>query len=160
MTLPPEFIAAIKAAPDDDLPRLMAADWLVEHGEGMWAADIRIEIANPKLERREVIVLGQSFFVGIARRGFIESVTLPWDEWQWNSPTILEKYPIREVRLTTWPQGRDVSESMFAPWPGITFRLPPPRATTAFVDIENMLADRPRQVAPGMPVRIRGGYAP
>lgn len=35
------FLAAITAAPDDDTPRLVFADWLEEHGQGPRAAFIR-----------------------------------------------------------------------------------------------------------------------
>lgn len=37
------FLLAIFANPDDDLPRLVFADWLEERGEGEWAARIRTE---------------------------------------------------------------------------------------------------------------------
>jgi uncharacterized protein (TIGR02996 family) len=37
------FLLAIFAAPDDDLPRLVFADWLEERGEGEWANRIRRE---------------------------------------------------------------------------------------------------------------------
>lgn len=36
------FVSAMRAAPDDDLPRLVAADWLEEHGEGAWAEFVRV----------------------------------------------------------------------------------------------------------------------
>jgi uncharacterized protein (TIGR02996 family) len=37
------FLLAIFAAPDDDLPRLVFADWLEERGEGEWANRIRTQ---------------------------------------------------------------------------------------------------------------------
>jgi uncharacterized protein (TIGR02996 family) len=37
------FLKAIFAAPDDDLPRLVFADWLDEHGETAWAELIRVQ---------------------------------------------------------------------------------------------------------------------
>jgi uncharacterized protein (TIGR02996 family) len=37
------FIAAVIARPDDDLPRLVFADWLDEHGEPEWAEFIRVQ---------------------------------------------------------------------------------------------------------------------
>lgn len=37
------FLLAIFAAPDDDLPRLVFADYLDENGEGEWAHRIRLE---------------------------------------------------------------------------------------------------------------------
>ena len=39
------FISAIAASPDDDLPKLVFADWLEEHGEGARAEFIRLQIA-------------------------------------------------------------------------------------------------------------------
>jgi uncharacterized protein (TIGR02996 family) len=38
------FVAAICAAPADDLPRLVFADWLDEHGESGWAQYIRTRV--------------------------------------------------------------------------------------------------------------------
>jgi len=40
------LLAAIKAHPDADTPRLMFADWLEEHGEGERAAFIRLQIEH------------------------------------------------------------------------------------------------------------------
>jgi uncharacterized protein (TIGR02996 family) len=42
------FLAAIRARPNDDLPRLVFADWLNEHGENARAEFIRLqcELAN------------------------------------------------------------------------------------------------------------------
>ena len=41
------FLAAIKAHPDDDTPRLVFADWLDEHGEPERARVIRNMVAAP-----------------------------------------------------------------------------------------------------------------
>lgn len=49
MLIPPgyePFLAAVTAAPFDDLPRLAMADWLDEHGGGEWAAYIREQVAE------------------------------------------------------------------------------------------------------------------
>jgi uncharacterized protein (TIGR02996 family) len=56
----PEYAAllrAICADPDDDTPRLVAADWLEEHGDADRAAFIRIQV---ELARLEVAGLGKS----------------------------------------------------------------------------------------------------
>ncbi len=37
------LIAAVAQAPDDDLPRLVFADWLDEHGRDVWAELIRVQ---------------------------------------------------------------------------------------------------------------------
>jgi uncharacterized protein (TIGR02996 family) len=41
--LPIGFIQAIRETPDDDLPRLVAADWLEEHGESERSEFIRVQ---------------------------------------------------------------------------------------------------------------------
>ena len=38
------LLAAIRAAPDDDAPRLIYADWLDEHGQPERAEFIRVQI--------------------------------------------------------------------------------------------------------------------
>jgi uncharacterized protein (TIGR02996 family) len=45
------LVAAIKANPDDDLPRLVAADWLQEHGEDERAEWIRVSLELAKCDR-------------------------------------------------------------------------------------------------------------
>jgi uncharacterized protein (TIGR02996 family) len=44
------FLAAIRAAPEDDAPRLVYADWLDEHGQSERAEFIRVQV---ELARRE-----------------------------------------------------------------------------------------------------------
>lgn len=49
----PEYralLAAVCAAPDDDLPRLVCADWLDEHGESERAEFIRVQCRIPQVE--------------------------------------------------------------------------------------------------------------
>jgi uncharacterized protein (TIGR02996 family) len=43
------LLAAIRADPDDDTPRLVFADWLEEHGEADFAQLIRLEIERDRL---------------------------------------------------------------------------------------------------------------
>ncbi len=59
MSLEPAFLAAIAAAPDDDLPRLVYADWLDENGRHIRAEFIRlqIEIANKETLPRAALNL-------------------------------------------------------------------------------------------------------
>lgn len=47
----PELLKAIAAAPDDDLPRVVYADWLDEHGDAGRAAFIRAQIEMAKHEK-------------------------------------------------------------------------------------------------------------
>jgi len=57
------LLAAIRAAPDDDAPRLVYADWLEEHGQPEWAEFIRVQcelarLDSQALRRREAELLG------------------------------------------------------------------------------------------------------
>ena len=44
------FLAAIVAEPDDDTPRLVAADWLDEHDRPAQAAFVRVQVELARLE--------------------------------------------------------------------------------------------------------------
>lgn len=48
------LLKAVAASPDDDLPRLVAADWLDEHGEAERAEFIRIQIERAKADTPEL----------------------------------------------------------------------------------------------------------
>ncbi len=125
------FIAAILAAPDDDAPRLVCADWLEERGQPERAEIIRVQVslaaAEPYgdtlalgiLRRREGELLGnplrrqrwdwagQVFKALNAdwewRRGFVDAVVCRWEDWRDHGDAILKAQPVREVRLTAWP---------------------------------------------------------
>jgi uncharacterized protein (TIGR02996 family) len=97
------LLRAIAAAPDDDTPRLVLADWLDEHGQAIRAEFIRLQCAIARIEMQPRHVLDQyvdlfkrqqellddhrSELAGplaklgklgdiVFRRGFIETVTL------------------------------------------------------------------------------------
>jgi uncharacterized protein (TIGR02996 family) len=58
------LLAAIRAAPDDDAPRLIYADWLDEHGQPERAEFIRVQIElarhdSPTLRQREAALLAE-----------------------------------------------------------------------------------------------------
>src|SRR4051812_40296621 len=60
----PTLLAAIRAAPEDDAPRLVYADWLDEHGQPERAEFIRVqcELArtdDPARRRRETELLAE-----------------------------------------------------------------------------------------------------
>lgn len=56
----PAFVAAIVAEPDDDTPRLVAADFLEEHGDPDRAAFIRVQIALTRLDASNSGALGEA----------------------------------------------------------------------------------------------------
>jgi uncharacterized protein (TIGR02996 family) len=114
------FLAAIAARPDDDLPRLVYADWLDENGQPDRAEFIRtqVELATlpaphprrPALKAREDELLtpnkgawslpefrGQS---QVFRRGFVERVNVS-AEWLVAHPDALETAvgPLRAIRI-------------------------------------------------------------
>src|SRR5829696_2422509 len=60
----PALLAAIRAAPADDAPRLVYADWLDEHGHPERAQLIRVQCelartGDPALRRREADLLAE-----------------------------------------------------------------------------------------------------
>jgi uncharacterized protein (TIGR02996 family) len=62
MTAAAALLAAVRAAPADDAPRLVYADWLDEHGQPERAEFIRVQCAlartdSPALRRRETELL-------------------------------------------------------------------------------------------------------
>jgi uncharacterized protein (TIGR02996 family) len=123
------LLAAIIASPDDDLPRLVYADWLDEHtGAAMVAAPaaraefIRVQIERaraapgdprlPALARREGL-LGQhrkewgrpiqDLLPGAAlvfRRGFVEQMTVQAAHFLRRRADVFRLAPIREVTVT------------------------------------------------------------
>jgi uncharacterized protein (TIGR02996 family) len=121
------LLAAIFAAPADDTPRLVYADWLEEHGEPEYAEFIRLQIAcarqpNPvprrPFERRErevwkklkrkwrdllappTLVTKEQF-----RRGFVSgsaegTCPIPADRFLERSADLWPRLPLRDVELT------------------------------------------------------------
>src|SRR3954447_5606631 len=85
------FLAAITARPDDDLPRLIFADWLDEHGHADRAEFIRLQCAavqSPPTRRRAAELeaahrdewlaeLPGGLYHAEFHRGFAEHVVLP-----------------------------------------------------------------------------------
>ncbi len=130
------LLAAICAAPDDDLPRLACADWLEEQGQSDRAEIIRVQIElarlpegdrrAAKLQRREKALLKQHGsawcdthlgLVGQMRRGFIEHVEC----WPHNAletgATLVERFPVRSLCLRVdhldWKKVRELGRQ---PW--------------------------------------------
>jgi uncharacterized protein (TIGR02996 family) len=115
------FLAAIVAAPDDDTPRLVFADWLDEHGEHDRAEYIRLECQSARLEdddpqraivdKRSAALLrkhlqkweleaplwarkGLSF-----KRGFIDHIVTSAASWIKRADKLLAGVPITSVRF-------------------------------------------------------------
>jgi uncharacterized protein (TIGR02996 family) len=114
------FLRAVRDNPDDDLPRLVYADWLEEHGgDPEWAEFIRIQcgwLVAPEGREREVhaaswrrwcITADGWQFSGVRgdhwRRGFLEVLACTWAECREHLDAVLDVMPINEVWLWTQP---------------------------------------------------------
>jgi uncharacterized protein (TIGR02996 family) len=120
------FIAAIRANPADDTPRLVAADWLNERGKSERAELIRSHVAweagdhgdglrdringlfgrcQPRVFRSlKIDMTGTGYKWD---RGFISEVYAPADWWLAHADTILAREPVAAVTLTTVPRAID-----------------------------------------------------
>lgn len=126
----PGFLADILANPDDDVPRLIYADWLEEHGWSERAEFIRVQCELDRnfvgytyadrraLEDREHAcrplwtrdphtlrgtIGGDADERGWGwhyARGFVEVVECPCQEWLAHGPALVRAHPIRKVRLS------------------------------------------------------------
>lgn len=113
------FLRAIRAAPDDDLPRLIYADYLDEHGDPR-GEFIRVQIERLRLPRNDprraelkareddllrrhreewegplAAVVSHAVF----RRGFIDDVLVMAEAFLAHAHTLFEWAPIRMVKL-------------------------------------------------------------
>ncbi len=105
------FLAAIAARPDDDLPRLVFADWLDEHGHPDRAAFVRLQCAGDpdslrraaELEARHRAAwlgpLARIVFRAEFRRGFVEHAVLPAAAFLTHAPDLRRHTPLRGVTL-------------------------------------------------------------
>jgi uncharacterized protein (TIGR02996 family) len=149
------MLAAIRAAPDDDAPRLVYADWLEEHGQTLRAHLIRGQIAGKwfGLKPRGLRIMfpyvnvntpirldgnnpmnplmspGRGVYV---RRGFIDEVRVRWATWIRIGPEIVAYNPvryvgIRGVGLESSRDGDTPREDVLWTWEGL------PRALTDLV---------------------------
>jgi uncharacterized protein (TIGR02996 family) len=133
------LLAAILAAPDDDQPRLVYADWCDENGEPGRAEFVRWQIANPgriwDYDRGEPAwglggvdtswdgIGGQCYSsvvswavatVGVRlrfERGFCCEIRSPAGWWLREADALLARHPVVEVRLTTMPDDSAVELS-------------------------------------------------
>src|SRR5437763_14201269 len=102
------FLAAIAAAPADDLPRLVFADWLDEHGDPDRAEFIRLQCAAARGEPADptrVAALEAAHhvdwlgpFARVAfraefRRGFVDHAVLPAAAFLAHGPTLRREIP-------------------------------------------------------------------
>lgn len=116
MTEHPEYLglmADVIASPDDDVPRLIAADWLDDHGEHGHAAFVRFQVANPWAEWACTPLFPKGTFDGLEyapplpamceravyRRGFVEEVLVVARNWKTVGGRLARVNPLRRVRV-------------------------------------------------------------
>ena len=108
------LLKAIHANLDDDLPRLVFADWLDENGGDWWADYIRKMIAD-RIGRIEYggwesgNPFGYDFgwhdtpsqrAVLVAHRGFVCEVRCSLDQWLQHGPAVVAAHPVERVEVT------------------------------------------------------------
>src|SRR5579871_2624721 len=126
------FLRAILAAPADDAPRLIYADWLEEAGRPARAAFIRVQCAldagPPDPARREPLVRhetalvlrhlldwdrefaaaagldlqGPGFWDWGWRRGFVDDFVCGARQWLAVGAAVRALQPVRQVKLSHW----------------------------------------------------------
>jgi uncharacterized protein (TIGR02996 family) len=157
MTDAADFLAAITDQPDDDLPRLVYADFLEEAGDADRAEFIRVqcELARtpgphpdrPALVARESELLrvnkprwviaelgGKQVF----RRGFVESVRTT-AQWLIAASAGLARTPLRELRL----QSADGYADELARLPVLSRVVSLDLTNNSFPTVERILAEAP-----------------
>lgn len=131
---PDALLASIRAAPDDDAPRLVYADWLSERGDprGEFIA-VQCALARPELERaqrlaleaREVSLLSQHGAAWLGplaadavrasfSRGFLEALTVLDVDALDAAAETLGREPLRALVFAT---GRRVDVARVLAWP-------------------------------------------
>lgn len=96
------FLASIAAAPDDDLPRLVFADWLEDRGDADRAAFIRHQISGqPAGEPREEWLgsLRGRVYHADYDRGMPEHIVIPAQDWIRDGEKIRRMAPVKGLSL-------------------------------------------------------------
>lgn len=86
----------IKANPDDDVVRLVYADWLEEHKRGDRAKKIRIAIEHGR--KRETF--SNDLIRRVWHRGFIVEIGCIMTDWLCDGPDICARHPVQRVEIT------------------------------------------------------------
>jgi uncharacterized protein (TIGR02996 family) len=131
------LLAAVRESPDDDLPRLVFADWLEEHREAERAGFIRFQVESSRAEpfspaarateeqaaalltvsNREAwthdirgLILDAGF-----ERGFVQHVTVDAAQFPDAAKELFAHEPIRSLRLHRPPPSRSEYEVLLGP---------------------------------------------
>src|SRR5262245_10416046 len=125
----PAFLAAIRDAPEDDLPRLVCADWLDENGQPDRAEFVRVQVelsrgVSPRSRARDLLVRLRGLIRGhrgrwlgllashapdsVFERGFVEGVRLNGTTLLRHGAALFDEHPIHRLCLygvatAKWP---------------------------------------------------------
>lgn len=100
MSTEESFLAAVRAAPNDDLPRLVFADWLDDNDQQDWAQFIRWQVNGPRPTERPVFLRLRSGELSIGSGGLRSGATKLWDclvHPAWQDPRVHCSGPARSV---------------------------------------------------------------
>jgi uncharacterized protein (TIGR02996 family) len=116
------FLNDIVERPDDDVPRLVYADWLDEHGESARAELIRAQVeearlpegegraADLRVRAEELLAEHERVWLGewadalvrwTFRRGFLESAEIEPGPFLEHGEELLARHPVRKVRFVS-----------------------------------------------------------
>ncbi len=116
----PGFLDAIHAAPDDDTPRLIYADWLDENGDPDRAEFIRLQIDSARLPEgdprgvdldvraEEILAARETEWLGewserlvhwSFQRGFLDAITIEAEPFLTRGDELFQRFPVRKVRF-------------------------------------------------------------
>lgn len=100
MTEREALLAAILATPEDDLPRLVYADWCDEHGEGERAEFIRTR--SPKIPSRYFLTKYGRFILNEVRPYLAGIVPKSWSLWLRRDPEFYPTFDNKKVLESWW----------------------------------------------------------
>jgi uncharacterized protein (TIGR02996 family) len=154
------LLAAVRASPDEDLPRLAFADWYDEHGDAARAEFIRAQVEADRLDESDPVRVAledradallaehRAEWLGSAgdhtnrwvfRRGFVESAAVEVARFADCADAIFRAWPVRHLRFQTadgyYVGDDDVRELTRSAW---LARL---TGLTLFVDADSLSPD-------------------
>lgn len=120
MTTREALLKAVLANPDDDLPRLVYADWLEENDKQVAADYIRIACAGDAVttleysrrhwrevdDFRDVVKYGMGYDYS---RGFVSGVHCSLANWLKHGPAVVREHPVAKVNFTTDQHGEIIA---------------------------------------------------
>ena len=101
------LLEAIFAAPDDDAPRLIYADWLDEHDEPAQAALIRAQVLSPQIRPDTTTLpleIWEAYLAEVSEYLATEVLSIDYSRGFLRSPLILPVERFRDISGRWWPR--------------------------------------------------------